>query len=126
MVTTWKTISAKITDETFGAMKLICERDKIKPNEFIRKTIEKNVNSESFPNIGENSFEYDLESDSYIWRINTGTSKPLLIANNLGPFFIENIHNALNSAIKNRQNILKKMGKKQVALPQSITKFRKN
>jgi hypothetical protein len=125
MVTTWKTISAKITDETYGVMKLLCEKDKIKPNEFIRKSIEKNI-TEFFPNLGENKFEYDLESDSFKWVIYTGANSPLLIANNLGPFFIENMHTALNSAIKNRHSLLNKMGKNRVALPHAITKFRKN
>ena len=71
----WKTISSKIKEEDYGAMKIICEREKITENEFIRRLVEKEtskilnknqVSPESFPNLGDNKFEYNPDSDSYI------------------------------------------------------------
>jgi hypothetical protein len=132
MTTTWKTISSKVTDETYGAIKVICEKDDIKPNEFIRKSVEKAVNlklnkdsnPEVFPNIGENKFEYDSESDSFMWTINFGSGNSLVISRSLSPFFIESILNAIKNGVEKRKDDLKKIKKNKTYIPESIIKFR--
>jgi hypothetical protein len=132
-MTNWKTISSKVSDETYGAMKVICEKENIKPNEFIRKAVEKGVqsilnkdlNPEVFPNIGENKFEYEPDSDSYMWIINFGTDKPLMISDNLGHFFVENLQKAIMDGVSKRSQILKKIKKNKTYIPSTITKFRK-
>lgn len=132
-MTNWKTISSKVSDETYGAMKVICGKENIKPNEFIRKAVEKGVqsilnkdlNPEVFPNIGENKFEYEPDSDSYMWVINFGTDKPLIISDNLGHFFVENLQKAILEGVSKRNQILKKIKKNKTYVPSTITKFRK-
>lgn len=132
MTTTWKTISSKVTDEVYGAMKVICEKDNIKPNEFIRKSVEKAVNlklnkdsnPEVFPNIGENKFEYDAESDSFLWLVDFGSGKSITISRAISPFFIENITNAIKNGVEKRKEVLKKTKKNKTHIPDSIIKFR--
>lgn len=132
MTTIWKTISSKVTDETYGAMKIICEKDGIKPNEFIRKSVEKAVNlklnkdsnPEVFPNIGENKFIYDSESDSFMWMVDFGSGKSIVISKKLSPFFIEGITNGINEGMQKRKELVKKMKKNKTYVPDSIIKFR--
>lgn len=128
-MTNWKTISSKISDETYAAMKVICAKDNINPNEFIRKAVEKNVKSilspDVFPNIGENKFEYDPEADSFKWSINFGTGNPLIISDNLGSFFVENLQKAILEGIGERSRLQKKIKKNQTYIPSSIIKIRK-
>jgi len=128
-MTNWKTVSSKISDETYAAMKVICEKDNINPNEFIRKAVEKNVksilNPDVFPNIGENKLEYDPEADSYKWSINFGTESPLIISDNLGSFFVENLQKAILNGINERNKIIKKIKRNQTYVPSSIIKIRK-
>jgi len=128
-MTNWKTISSKISDETYAAMKVICAKDNINPNEFIRKAVEKNVKSilspDVFPNIGENKFEYDPEADSFKWNINFGTGNPLIISDNLGSFFVENLQKAILEGVAERNKIQKKVKKNQTYIPSSIIKIRK-
>jgi len=128
-MTNWKTISSKVSDETYAAIKVICEKEDIKPNEFIRKAVEKNVksilNPDVFPNIGENKFEYDPEADSFKWSINFGTGNPLIISDNLGSFFVENLQKAILEGIDERTRLQKKIKKNKTYIPLSITKIRK-
>ena len=128
-MTNWKTVSSKISDETYAAMKVICEKDDINPNEFIRKAIEKNVksilNPDVFPNIGENRFEYNPETDAYKWLINFGTGNPLIVSDNLGSFFVENLQKAILNGISDRNKIIRKIKKNQTYVPSAITKIRK-
>lgn len=128
-MTNWKTISSKISDETDAAIKVICDKENIKPNEFIRKAVEKSVksilNPDVFPNIGENKFEYDSEADSFKWSINFGTGNPLIISDNLGSFFVENLQKAIIEGVNDRSRIQSKIKKNQTYIPSSIIKIRK-
>ena len=123
------TVSSKISDETNAAMKVNRVKDNINPNEFIRKAVEKNVKSilspDVFPNIGENKFEYDPEADSFKWSINFGTGNPLIISDNLGSFFVENLQKAILEGVGERSRLQKKIKRNQTYIPSSITKIRK-
>ena len=128
----WKTISSKVNDETYGAMKVICDKDKIKPNEFIRNAVEKRVNSilnkdlnpDVFPNIGNNLFEYDPETETFSWKINLGLEKPAIISENLSFSFLENIQKSISDALSKKIKLDKKVKKNQAYIPKSIIKLR--
>jgi len=128
----WKLVSARVTEETYNAMKFICEKEKIKPNKLIRVAVEKRVQStvdrdlekETFPTIGENVIEYNPENETFSWFINFGDNKPLIISNDLGVSFIENLQNAIRIAVEKKKTQKKKIKKKQTFIPSSISKFR--
>jgi hypothetical protein len=130
----WKTISSKVSEDVYGAMKIICERENIKPNEFIRRAVEKTVspvlnkehNSTTFPGIGENKFEYEPEADSFMWTINFGSGNSALISGKLSPFFVENILNAIKVGLDRRSILLKKLKKNKTYVPEAIIKFRES
>jgi len=127
----WKTISSKISEDVYGAMKMICDKENIAPNQFIRKAVEKAVHpvlskepgTSDFPGIGENKFEYDPESDSYMWVIDFGSGNSTLISGKLSPFFVENISIGINAGLTRRATFLKKLKKNKTYVPEAITKF---
>lgn len=127
----WKTISSKVSEDVYGAMKIICDRENIAPNEFIRKAVEKAVNPvlskdhnvAGFPEIGENKFEYDPEADSFMWAINFGSGNSTLISGKLSPFFVENISNAIKTGLDKRKALLKRLKKNKTYIPEAIVKF---
>jgi len=128
----WKTVSAKVSEDVYGAMKIICERESITPNEFIRTAVEKEVrpvlskdnDTNVFPTIGENKFEYDPASDSFMWFINFGSGNSAVISGKLSPFFVENISKAIKEGLDHRNDILKKIKKNNVYIPESIAHFK--
>ncbi|MBS3089628.1 hypothetical protein J4461_01970 [Candidatus Pacearchaeota archaeon] len=126
----WKTISAKISEEDYGAMKIICDREKKKVNEFVASLIKKETekvkgtSQNVFPTIGENNFTYDPESDSFIWAIHTGTSNPLIVSSKLGPHFVESVYLAMKQGIDKRNKFLKQIKKKQSYIPEAIRRFK--
>ncbi len=134
-MTEWKTVSSKVSAETYSAMKVLCAREtpQIKINQLVRNAIEKEVapilnkgglTSESFPGIGENIFEYDPESDNFRWVVDTGNNS-LVISNNLSPSFVENLFKVIDNSLTEKKKIMKKTKKGQVFLPKSIRRFGK-
>lgn len=130
MVTNKKFISTRISEDDFGLMQIICEREKLNVYELLAKLVReetdkvRGTNPNVFPTIGENNFEYDPESDSFIWSINSGKGTPFIVSSKLSPHFIENISLALKKGIDKRINFLKQIKKNSTFIPDSIRRFK--
>jgi len=130
MVTNKKIVSTRISEENFRAVQIICEREKMNTYDFLSGLIAKEANKvtgkaiTSFPNFGENNFEYDPESDSFIWAIHTGAESPIIISSKLSPHFIENVFNSMKSGLDKRAKFLKMLKKNKTYVPESIIRFK--
>ena len=130
MVTNKKMVSTRISEDDYRALQIICQRDKIKNYDLLANLIKKEVDKvkgisqEVFPTIGEHIFEYEPESDSFVWSINLGLKKPLIISSKLNPNFVETLNSAIKKGFQRRNKTLKKIKGNKSYIPESIIKFR--
>jgi hypothetical protein len=132
MTTNKKLVSTRISEEDYGLMQIICEREKLNAYDLLAKLIKKETdkvrgtNPDVFPTIGEPAFEYDPESDSFIWSVHTGKDSPFIVSSKLSPHFVESIFAAIKKGIDRRGNFLKQIKKNKTFIPDSIKRFKEN
>ena len=128
----WKTISVKVNDEIYNAIKIICEKEGIKTNKFLFNLVTKEVEpvlnpralpeSKGVPQIGENHFAYIPESDSFKWNLDLGVHGTARLSENVSMLYLENLSKALEKGILQRQDFLKR-NKKGAPVPAKLLKY---
>lgn len=130
MVTNKKMVSTRISEDDYRALQIICQREKLKPYDLLANLIKKEadkvkgLSQEVFPAVGENNFDYDSESDSFVWSIDIGLKEPIIISSKLSPHFVEALSIAIKKGFEKRNKVLRKFKKNKTFVPNSIIKFK--
>jgi len=130
----WKTVSVRLSEEEENALKLLCEKRETNKHAVIRGLLLKELSpilepgrvpeGEGLPLIGEHTFKYNAEEDSFAWQLDLGVHGIHALAEHVPNAFLENLARALEKAIKQRQDIAQKTPRKKVRMPKSILKYK--
>lgn len=128
----WKTLSVKVDEETRNLIELNCRRESTTVNKFLSDLITHDVEplrnpsvlpeNKGIPQIGENRFKYNPESDSFSWQINLGVSGTFLLSETVSPVYLENLRKAMDAGLSQRSEFLSN-NKKGAVIPQKLLKY---
>ena len=125
IMTEWKAVRSKITNETYTQLLHYCKNEEITPSRYIRDLIEKNILTViSLNKAGVNSFEYDKSKDAFTWTVSFDDGQKAIIGEMLSHSFLENLQEALNKALSIRELYIRKGNKMSIAIPNKLRTLR--
>lgn len=133
----WHTISTRIDDSTKHAVETHCRRlqtqtkKKITSSKLVSNLIEKEIkylkdpsalpSNQGLPLVGKHHIEYDLESDSFCWKITAGSNIHIL-AKNLPSSFMDGLYMEIQKGLTTRNREKEKLQEGKFFSPETFVK----
>lgn len=135
----WITLSVKVTKDEKNIIDMICKqegkqknKDKIAINDLLHHLIIREIEpilnpsvlaeNKGMPLIGENKFKYLPEKDNFVWQLDLGVNGSTVLGEEFSLVYLENLKQAINNAIQQKQDFHKK-AKNGVVIPSKLIKY---
>ncbi|MBL7147753.1 MAG: hypothetical protein ISS82_02920 [Nanoarchaeota archaeon] len=116
-------VSTKLPLREAITLKLICNKNKTVPSEYIRELIQKNVNSPKNNFLsGKNKIIYDRINNSFSWFVQIDSGDETKVLSNLSQDFLKNIQNEIQDAIKERNQWVHQTKENSVDIPKELVR----
>ena len=116
-------VSTKLQPDQFQLLNKICELNHKDKSVFIREAILEKLNSGRISNVaGTNFFDYNLERDSFVWKIKLDDGSERIVLESIPLEFMQNLYELIGNQLKNREELLGKKKKTSVAIPRGLVK----
>lgn len=119
-----KTVSAKLTQREFSHFKDYCDKKYgkgAKVSKIIKDLIKQEIEDPLAVSLaGKSVFMYNPAKDNFSWRAVLDKDVISYIEDDLSPEFLEQLRDALNLAIEERNTFLQKKKEDSVAIPSKI------
>jgi hypothetical protein len=130
----WQKETINITDEEKNALMLLTQKSKKTKHAILREAVLRELNpimkpndlyeGQGIPVFGNHFFKYNEDSDNYTWQIDAGKNGILVIADNITPTFVKNLHNSIKKAIESRELQIQKAPRGKIRIPKSVSKYK--
>jgi hypothetical protein len=98
-----------------------CSKLGIDVSTFIRNATNERINSVNKSHLAGNNFiEYNQKQDNFSWKIKLDTGEEKIILEDVSLEFLEDLQNKINTALHDRDTLLKKKTKKSVSVPRRL------
>ena len=128
----WINLSVKVTKEQKNIINTICKHEDIAVNKFLSRMIINEIEpilnptvlaeNKGIPFVGENKLKYIPEKDNFVWQLDLGINGSVVLGEEFSLFYLENLMQAIDNGIKQRQDFHKKT-KKGVVIPSKMIKY---
>ena len=116
-------VSTKLQPDQFQLLNKICELNHKDKSVFIREAILEKLNSGRISNVaGTNFFDYNLERDSFVWKIKLDDGSERIVLESIPLEFMQNLYELIGNQLKNREELLGKKKKTSVAIPRGLVR----
>jgi hypothetical protein len=131
----WHTISVKLNETQRNALKALCRQENNKKvNQKLRELIEHEIaplldpavlpQNQGYPLAGENRFVYDQEKDNFIWQLDMGEGRVIIMAQDVTFAFLKNMKRAVDAGVQAKETADKKISRKKTRVPKGVLKYK--
>ncbi|MFH1311431.1 MAG: hypothetical protein ABIH65_03440 [Nanoarchaeota archaeon] len=104
-------------------LKFHCKRNGVSPSEFIRDIVHEKMNESPISHLaGSNKIEYDLQKDSFVWKVVGDDGQNYEIMKNIGIELLEDLSREIKFQINKRRDLIGKKSKESVTIPRRLVK----
>ncbi len=118
---TFRSVSTKMPQDEIARLEIFCQKRKISKSTFLRELINREI-EHPLPKMkaGTNLVKYDTDNDKFAWKVILDTGEEKVLLENLSPGFVEQLIEALEDGMKDRNLYIQKIGSGSVAIPRKL------
>lgn len=107
--------------DEIARLEIFCQKRKISKSTFLRELINREI-EHPLPKMkaGTNLVKYDTDNDKFAWKVILDTGEEKVLLENLSPGFVEQLIEALEDGMKDRNLYIQKIGSGSVAIPRKL------
>jgi len=118
---TFKSVSTKMPQDEIARLDIFCLKKGISKSAFIREIINREI-EHSLPKMkaGTNLIKYDTNNNKFTWKVILDTGEEKVLLRDLSSEFIEQLIEALEDGVKDRNLHIQKINDGSVAIPRKL------
>lgn len=131
----WHTVSLKVNTETLRNLDFIKKREGIARNKILADLVKERVRpltdpdviveGQGMPTAGINRFQYVPETDSFVWQfVRESSENATVLADDASYFYLQNLKEAIDKALAQRNAVRSKVKKNEVLQPSGIRRYK--